>query len=145
MKVAIESWKGMTDPRHEIARSIRHRVFIVEQQVDESLEYENEEESMHYLLFIDETPIATARWRFTEKGIKLERFALIEEWRNRGFGSILLDKVLEDVTPLGKVIYLHSQLRAASYYERRNFTAVGKNFYEADIEHVRMYYKGISG
>lgn len=123
------------------ARAIRHSVFVEEQGVDAELEYEHDEEARHYLLFIGEKPIATARWRRTEKGIKLERFAVLPPFRNRGMGEIILSAVLKDLTAEKVLIYLHSQIKAVPFYERAGFEKEGKMFREAGIEHYLMFYR----
>jgi predicted GNAT family N-acyltransferase len=120
------------------AFAIRRKVFVEEEGVDPALEYDHEEESHNYLLLMGEKALATARWRETEKGIKLERFAVLSEFRNRGLGGIILKEVLADVVPLGKTIYLHSQLRAVPFYERNGFVKVGEIFYEAGMGHYLM-------
>ena len=124
----------------QFSNEIRRIVFIEEQQVDPEIEYEFEEEGHYYLLYYQKQPIATARWRATEKGIKLERFAMLKEFRNRGLGTVLLKEILKDVIPSGRVIYLHSQVVAANYYRRVGFIESGLHFFEADIEHVLMKY-----
>jgi predicted GNAT family N-acyltransferase len=118
--------------------AIRRKVFVEEEGVDPALEYDHEEEAHHYLLLVGGKPVAAARWRDTEKGIKLERFAVIPEFRNRGLGRIILKEVLKDVIPLGKMIYLHSQLRAVPFYERNGFRKEGLVFYEANMGHYFM-------
>lgn len=122
------------------SNNIRTKVFVEEQNVDPEIEYEFEEEGNYYLLFYNEIPIATCRWRKTGKGIKLERFALLMEYRNIGLGSVLLSEVLKDVLPLKQKIYLHSQVNAINYYRRAGFAEIGEPFFEADIEHVLMEY-----
>ncbi len=122
------------------ANAIRRTVFVEEQGVDASLEYEHEEESHHYLLYLGEKPVATARWRETKAGIKLERFAVLPPFRNRGIGEIILKEVLVDVLPLEKSIYLHSQANAVRFYQRNGFHTVGEMFVEAGIEHFLMKY-----
>ncbi len=124
-----------------ISNSIRTKVFIHEQNVEPELEYEFEEEGNYFLLFYNKKPIATARWRETSKGIKLERFAMLKEFRNKGIGSKLLDEVLKDVILLKKKIYLHSQLNAITFYKRAGFIKKGDLFIEADIEHYLMMYE----
>ncbi len=120
------------------AFAIRRKVFVEEEGVDPDLEYDHEEEAQHYLLLLGGKAIATARWRETEKGIKLERFAVLPEFRNRGLGGIILKEVINDVVPLGKAIYLHSQLRAVPFYERNGFVKEGEIFYEAGMGHYLM-------
>jgi predicted GNAT family N-acyltransferase len=122
----------------EQAFAIRRKVFVEEEGVDPDLEYDHEEEAQHYLLLLNGKALATARWRETEKGIKLERFAVLPEFRNRGLGGIILKEVINDVMPLGKAIYLHSQLRAVPFYERHGFVKEGEIFYEAGMGHYLM-------
>jgi predicted GNAT family N-acyltransferase len=120
------------------AFAIRRKVFVEEEGVDPNLEYDHEEEAHHYLLILGGKALATARWRETDKGIKLERFAVLPEYRNRGFGALILKEVIKDVVPLEKTIYLHSQLRAVPFYERNGFIKEGPVFYEAGIAHYYM-------
>ncbi len=112
-----------------------------EEGVDANLEYDHEEEAHHYLLFLGGKALATARWRETDKGIKLERFAVLPEFRNRGFGALILKEVIKDVKPLEKMVYLHSQLRAVPFYERNGFIREGPVFYEAGMGHYFMKLK----
>lgn len=123
-----------------ISYNIRNIVFVVEQKVDRALEYEYEEQGNYYLLYYNDSPVATARWRKTAKGIKLERFASLKEYRNKGLGSQLLQKILKDVLPLNQKFYLHSQIKAITYYEREGFRKSGEKFVEANIEHYLMEY-----
>ncbi len=123
----------------EQANQIRQKVFVEEQNVDPVLEYdEHESMALHYLLSVESMPAATARWRETDKGIKLERFATLLSHRNKGLGAILLQDILEDVIPLGKKIYLNSQIKAIPFYERHGFMKIGEKFTEAEIEHFEM-------
>lgn len=117
--------------------AIRKEVFVKEQNVDESLEFDHEEESTHFLCLVDGKPVGTARWRDSGKGIKLERFAVKKEFRNRGIGAALLEAVLKDI-PEGKRVYLHSQSAAVPFYSRYGFRISGPEFYEAGIAHFVM-------
>ena len=123
---------------YDAALKIREKVFVHEQKVARALEVENEEEATFYLMFIDELPIATGRWRKTTDGIKLERFAVLPEYRNKNYGTILLKNILKDIETLATKIYLHSQLKAIPYYERQGFKKKGDMFVEANIEHYLM-------
>ena len=124
------------------AFAIRQKVFVDEQSVDPALEYDiHENESWHYLLLENNKPVATARWRQTSNGIKLERFATLKEDRNRGLGRVLLKRVLQDIFPLKKAVYLHSQLKAVSFYQRQEFVKEGEMFVEAGINHFKMVYR----
>ena len=122
----------------EMGFEIRRKVFIDEQKVDPGLEYENEEEAVHYLVFDDGAPVAAARWRETDKGIKLERFATLKEMRGKGYGAHVLKRIISDVAPFNQTVYLNSQATALDFYERYGFVKEGEMFLEADIEHYLM-------
>jgi len=127
------------------ANQIRQVVFVEEQNVDPKLEYDEfETDATHYLFFVEGQAVATARWRETSRGIKLERFASLKEYRNKGLGALMLEDILEDILPLGKEIYLHSQLKAIPFYERHGFITEGEMFTEADIEHFTMRLKKVA-
>ena len=131
---------SFSDKAHlDAAFEIRQKVFVEEQEVDATEEYDEfEETSIHYLVFSDGKPVGTARWRITKDGIKLERFAVLKEYRNVKAGRTVLLKVLEDVIPLGKKIYMNAQIIAMKFYEREGFVAEGEMFIECDIKHYRM-------
>ncbi len=129
--------KGACQPIFDI----RTRVFVEEQQVDRSEEFDGYESgSLHYLGSLDGKPAGTARWRFTEKGIKLERFAVLQEFRKKGVAAAVLKQVLADVIPFKKRIYLNAQVTAIGFYERYGFKKEGPMFVEANIDHFVMTY-----
>jgi len=118
---------------------IRTKVFVIEQKVSREEEFDEfEASSVHYLGKAGDVPAATARWRITNTGIKLERFAVLSEFRNSGLGTKVLNKVLVDVIPLNIPIYLNAQVKAIRFYEKAGFRKIGKMFIEADIEHFKM-------
>ena len=137
-QISITAFNFEDRKLYQLSFNIRTEVFIEEQKVDPAIERENEEEARYYLLFLEETAIATARWRKTDKGCKLERFAMLMKYRNQGLGSVLLDKILEDVLPLKQPVYLHAQVNAVNYYLRKGFKIIGDVFSEANILHYTM-------
>ena len=126
------------------AFDIRQKVFVEEQEVDPKEEYDEfEETSIHYLVFVDDKPVGTSRWRITKDGIKLERFAVLKEFRNVRAGRTVLLKVLDDVIPLNKKIYMNAQVAAMNFYSREGFVAEGEMFTECNIDHYRMVWRKI--
>lgn len=134
----IISFKINDKIRYNQALEIRKKVFIQEQKVSRGLEVENEEEATYYLLLVDDEPVGTGRWRKTTQGIKLERFAVLPEYRNQNLGTLILQKVLKDLREKTEKVYLHSQLKAVPYYERQGFKKRGEMFVEANIRHYKM-------
>ena len=123
------------------AHKIRKTVFVIEQACPEDIEWEFEDESNHYIAIYDGEIVGTSRWRTTENGIKMERFAILRSYRNKKIGTALLKTMLQETQPLGAKIYLHAQLHAASFYAKYGFVPDGQHFWEGGIEHVKMVYK----
>ncbi|WP_375418203.1 GNAT family N-acetyltransferase [uncultured Hymenobacter sp.] len=139
----------VTDLRDlDAAFTIRERVFVHEQGVPAELEYDAHDRqatTRHYLAHATNgTPAGAARWRETENGVKLERFAVLPDFRNQEVGAALLKQVVADVRQQapGELVYLHAQLRAVPFYERHGFARVGELFEEAGIQHYKMALKG---
>ena len=131
----------------DLAFSIRRQVFVDEQQVPPEEEYDEfETSSTHFLALADSVPCGTARWRRTSNGVKLERFAVLKEYRNRGVAKALVQAVLNDIfgqqpEPI-ESIYLHAQVTAMPLYTGFGFVPVGHLFDEAGIQHQKMVLPG---
>ena len=125
-----------------LAQQIRTAVCVQEQGVDASDEYDALEEiSQHYLVAVDSKEVATARWRFTSNGIKLERFAVLPTYRGKGIGKYLVEQVIEEVQKYAKPIYLHAQIQVVDFYQKLGFEKEGPLFEEAGIQHFKMLFK----
>ena len=120
------------------AFKIRQEVFVIEQEVDPKEEYEFEEDSIHFLLFNNKNPCATARHRKTRNGIKLERFAVLKSERGKGYGLAILNAILEDLKDEQELKYMHAQVQVVPFYEKVGFKKIGELFEEAGIMHYKM-------
>lgn len=118
--------------------AIRREVFVLEQNCPPELEWEHEEESHHFLATADGEPAGAARWRKTENGYKLERFAVLKPHRGKGIAHMLVKTVLADLPPDATSIYLNAQVAAMPLYEKSGFEKVGEQFEEAGIMHYKM-------
>ena len=125
-----------------LAQQIRTAVFVQEQGVNVLDEYDAfEEVSQHYLVTVDSKAVATARWRFTPNGIKLERFAVLPTYRGEGIGKFLVEQVIEEVQKHAKPIYLHAQIQVVDFYQKLGFEKEGVLFEEAGIQHFKMLFR----
>lgn len=125
----------------EKAFAIRKTVFVEEQNCPPELEWEHEEESIHFLALINGEPCGACRWRKTDKGYKLERFAVLKEHRGKRIGQALVAAALSDLPDDAGYIYLNAQLEAMHIYSRFGFIAEGEQFEEAGIQHLKMVKK----
>ena len=130
-----------TEDENQQARIIREEVFIREQNVPREIELdEHEDTATHILAVEDGQTIGTARWRYTEEGVKLERFAVPEQQRGQGVGIALVEFALNELRE-ENLLYLNAQEHVIAFYEKLNFEGVGDIFFEADIPHMKMVYK----
>lgn len=130
------------------AFEIRKVVFVDEQKVplEEELD-EFEKEAVHHIAYYNETPCGACRWRYTSEGVKLERFAVLKEFRGKKIGSALVSATLNSIKNhpeyKGQQLYLNSQIDATFLYERFDFKQVGEMFLECDIKHMKMVRNGL--
>lgn len=119
-------------------RDIRTAVFIYEQQVPEDLEWDEfDPVSLHVLaLNSDDQPIGTAR--LLPDG-HIGRMAVLKEWRGKGIGSAMLQRILEESSHRGmQKAMLNAQMAAIKFYEKFGFQVSGEEFMEAGIPHIKM-------
>lgn len=123
-----------------LAKPIRTTVFIQEQQVTESEEWDNEDKSATHLVVIkDDKAIATAR--LTQKG-KIGRMAVLKAYRKQGIASMMLVKLIDLAKQQGQQqIKLWSQTHAQGFYKKHGFIAQGNEFLDAGIAHIEMHLK----
>ena len=130
------------------ARRIREQVFIVEQDCPPEEEWDAyDATSRHVLGWVDDTPVATARWRTVPHdqalAAKLERFAVLPDYRGRGYGRALVRFVMEDARRAGFTTFvLHAQAHLEAFYASLGFERVSDVFEEAGIPHVKRVRTG---
>ncbi|MES2427184.1 MAG: GNAT family N-acetyltransferase [Bacteroidota bacterium] len=131
--------REVSDPANlEKVFAIRREVFVGEQNCPPELEWEYEDESVHFLATVNDEPAGAARWRRTENGYKLERFAVLKQYRGQGIAQRLVQAILTDLPIDADYIYLNAQIQAMSLYEKFGFVKEGPQFEEAGIQHFKM-------
>lgn len=133
----------ITGPKDmEKAFEIRRLVFVLEQNVNPEEEYdEYEADCIHFLASYNGLPAGTARIRKTDKGFKLERFAVLKPQRGKGIGAALVNACLDHTilqTP-GTYVYMHAQEHAIDFYKKFGFETEGERFWECEIPHFTMW------
>ena len=124
--------------------AIRTKVFCEEQKISKEIEFDNLDHLCgHFLIFDSKKAIGTARVRQKEKNIlKIERVAVLLEFRRLKIGSILIQNIIKHYMKLNdnKSIVLHSQVAVADFYKTLNFISYGNEFFEDGIPHIAMKY-----
>lgn len=136
------------DDRRELKYSfaVRIKVFVDEQGVPPELEIDEkelpEERFVHFLALADGVPAGTVRMKEFEKGaVKLQRLAVLKEYRKQHIGAALVKAVEQEALRQGyRTVVLDGQVQARPFYERLGYTVQNENeiLYDCDIPHLRM-------
>jgi predicted GNAT family N-acyltransferase len=119
-------------------RKVRHDVFVVEQRVPETLEWDAADATSLHALAIDTSgePIGCAR--LLPDG-HIGRVAVLAPWRGCGVGSALVQRLVDAARARGASrVVLNAQVAAMPFYARYGFVARGDVFDEAGIAHCVM-------
>lgn len=124
-----------------LARAVREKVFIDEQNVPRELEWDEWDECSDHAVALDGGSNAIGTARLLPNG-RVGRMAVLRNWRGQGVGAALLEALLRLAGERGmREVTLHAQTHAAGFYRRFGFNARGDEFLEAGIPHVEMSLK----
>lgn len=121
--------------------AIRTKVFVDGQQVPLHEDRDGkDQDSEHYLLFIDAQAVGVARVRFIERCAKIERVAILDEYQGLGLGKAIMQQILADLHQNPAVIAakLSAQTQAIPFYEKLGFRVCSEEYLDANIPHKDM-------
>lgn len=138
-----EKWFDGNKHNLDDTNFIRKEVFIKEQGISESDEYDGTDEKFNskiIVLYDNEKPFATGRLIEMENKLFIGRLAILKQYRGLKYGKIIINKLIEKAKLEFnyKEIYIHAQSYAKPFYEKCGFIAFGEEFLEADIPHLHM-------
>lgn len=121
-------------------RSVRQAVFQAEQGIASVLDFDGNDDTAKHIVCYAERPIGTARIRYlSDRLAKLERVAVLANYRHRGLGKQIVKTALDFLEQQGIAeVKVHAQKQTISFYQNLGFNSLGEEFYEADIIHVEM-------
>ncbi len=129
-----------TDDRAAISM-IRSTVFQIEQGVDAALEFDGlDDRAVHFLAYLNTQPVGTLRIRLIDQTTaKLERLAVLSQFRKYGIGKKLMETALEFLSNKEiSDVRIHAQEAVKEFYQKLGFVAEGERFEEAGIVHRKM-------
>ena len=135
--IQLVSWQ--THAAH--LKKVREEVFIKEQHVPVTLEWDGMDETAQHLLALSDAgePIGCAR--LTGDG-SIGRMAVLKPWRGLGVGRALLTKAVSLYQQQGvERITLSAQMHAIPFYEKFGFKGCSEPYLDADILHIDMRLK----
>lgn len=133
----VETSEELTD-----AQGVRQKVFQEEQGISFDLDVDGEDlKSDHLIAYIENKPVATLRIRYIDNKAKIERMAVLLEFRGRGIGKQIMEFAFSYLVEekIIREIVLNAQMRAKNFYEKLGFKQKGNIFKEVGIQHIEMY------
>ena len=121
-----------------LAQQVRDTVFVGEQHVPPAIERDEHDAASRHVVARDSDGGAIGTGRLLADG-HLGRMAVLADWRGKGVGRALLERLLEEAARLGREpLALHAQTQASGFYRRFGFAEEGPEFMEAGIPHRTM-------
>lgn len=130
--------------------AVRTEVFVVEQSVPESIEYDAYDEIAVHVLAEgpDGAPLGTGRLLYGPRALgktgspevgSLGRLAVAKSARGLGVGALLVRAIEAEAVRLGlAAVDLGAQTHAMGFYERLGYVVYGPEFEDAGIPHRSM-------
>ncbi len=127
----------------QAALEIRKAVFIEEQQVPESDEFDQfdtlQEQCGHVLVYHENQPAGTGRVRIVNHTGKLERICILKPYRKYGLGKVIIRELENMIKEKGITqCKLHGQTQAEGFYHKLGYQTDSPEFMEDGIPHVLM-------
>ncbi len=122
------------------AFALRHEVFVVEQQVPETIERDDYDlTATHFVAIAGGNVVGTLRVVFLAEHAKIGRVAVKSEWRGQGIGKQLMAAAMHFGRKSGENrFFLTAQADKVGLYEKLGFVAFGAPFVEAGMQHLAM-------
>lgn len=135
----VKSYNTLPSP----ARYIREEVFVKEQGFREEFD-SIDKISTHIVMTDGDKPVAVGRFYCKdnpqgEKEYFIGRLAVMKEYRGKGVGGAVIREAERLIKEQGgSCVLLHSQCRAAEFYEKQGYTKFGDIDYDEDCPHIWM-------
>lgn len=123
-----------------LCHALRRTVFIREQGVSEAEEMDElDGQATHFLAWIGDKPVATARIFLDDGTGKIGRVCVLAEARGTGVGMAIMQGAIAALREGGaRIARLSSQTHAMPFYEKLGFVAYGPEYDDAGIPHRDM-------
>ncbi len=117
---------------------IRHSVMWPNKPI-EYIQLINDEDAKHFGLFVH-GEIASIISLFEENDeVQFRKFATLVKFQGLGYGTILLNKIIEIVQKKGfKKLWCNARVEKSKFYRKFDLKLTDKKFMKSDIEYVVM-------
>lgn len=122
--------------------NIRYQCFVEEYGIsfEEEIDLVTEKESHSYLIYLKDKAVGCIRYRPYKDGYKVERVAILKEYRNQGIAKTAINYVSDMIGAKHNpcTIYIHSMSDVLPLYLACGYQVTGEEFLEAGIKHFPL-------
>ena len=131
------------DKDFSFIQDIRKSVFKDELQISEAELFDDFDNSCdHFLIFNGKNVVGSLRIIVMEDKIKLERMAILNEYRAKNYGKLCILQIKEYYSALDfSQMILDSIYSVKDFYKKCGFIEEGDIFQRVGIDHIRMFSK----
>jgi GNAT superfamily N-acetyltransferase len=118
--------------------NIRHKVLWPEIYI-EYVKLAEDDYGEHYGLFVEEKLISIISIFKQQNSVQFRKFATLSEEQNKGYGTILLNYIFEQVQKQGyERIWCNARTEKTTYYEKFGMRKTNDMYIRLEIEYVIM-------
>ncbi|MFW1690489.1 GNAT family N-acetyltransferase [Acinetobacter ursingii] len=134
LDIQVGDWNSLQPD----AKLIRTQVFVEEQQIPETEEWDAHDAiSQHFVVYHDAQPIATARLL---QNRSIGRVAVLKSYRGFNIGYKLMQAIIDYAKQQNLPdLKLSAQVYATGFYERLGFCQRGDIYDDCGIPHIEMF------
>ena len=128
------------DQDFSIIENIRKKVFTEEMNIPKSELFDEHDKTCdHYILFDGKQSVGSIRFLNINGVIKLERMAILSEFRRKQYGKSAILQLIEYYSMVGhSKMILDSIFSVREFYKKCGFLEEGEIFQRVGIDHIRM-------
>ncbi|RKG31850.1 GNAT family N-acetyltransferase [Acinetobacter guerrae] len=132
--IKIGDWNSLLQD----AKLIRTQVFVEEQQIPETEEWDAHDAiSQHFMMYHDAQPIATARLL---QNRSIGRVAVLKPYRGLNIGNKMMQAIIDYAKQQDfPDLKLSAQVYATGFYARLGFQQRGEIYDDCGIPHIEMF------
>jgi GNAT superfamily N-acetyltransferase len=124
--------------RFDLTWRIRHEVMYPDLPYD-TIKLDNDEEGTHFGLFVHNRLTAVVSVFNKDKIYQFRKFATIESAQGKGYGSLLLNYIINYMKDMGaEKIWCNARVSAAGFYNKFGFTQTDQRTVSNGIDFVIM-------
>lgn len=118
--------------------SLRHKVLWPDKP-EEFCRLDDDTDGIHYGGFINGKLISTASIFIDKNRARLRKFATLPEYQHKGYGTIILNKIIKDLIDNNlNYFWCDARVEAEGFYNRFNMKKTGDVFLKSSVEYIVM-------